>query len=551
MKYISYLQNGGSVVQALIEKVVQSQGQDQSALQQLVQLAEEGNEEAVAFLQELQGQSPAMKCGGRVKKKQLGEKIVKAKKASCGCQLKKVGGRLIEVDGCTGLPVHRTGAAIKKYQDTPGPLTYMTSADATADAITNALTSTQKQTAPLGNVYVGYGSNTISTNPNHSYVGEKGNFGNLGDYQYYIDRDGRNTLYAMGKDGKYYMGKKGFWANGTTLGMGGDNFNNWTELTGDQITDEIKGYFNPQTAVADGKSGRLSTNAGAVAGKAQYNSYGQALQPDGTYAGVTYGQRGAAAAGMLGADGKTGMTVAERRAWMDGAGKDYLASLNGGNGLGFSAADYTGTAAQNKALFNAYKGFGAWQDSRPVYTNQQLLGMTDEQATAAGLSEADIARRAKLNDYQTARNTALTFNNQQYANEAAYNAAVNDYNLSQARQAMTARNQFFATNKMASAGNNRRRQQTFDLMGQVLNGEKDFASLSGKEQRALRNMRNRDMRRGLYNDENGGRNFYTLPATATPKVAGQFKGNAALTEEQLNATTFRNGGQLNYANYLN
>jgi hypothetical protein len=57
-------------------------------------------------------------------------------------------------------------------------------------------------------------------------------------------------------------------------------------------------------------------------------------------------------------------------------------------------------------------------------------------------------------------------------------------------------------------------------MGQVLNGEKDFASLSGKEQRALRNMRNRDMRRGLYNDENGGRNFYTLPATATPKVAG-------------------------------
>jgi hypothetical protein len=66
----------------------------------------------VAFLQELQGQSPAMKCGGRVKKKQLGEKIVKTKKASCGCQLKKVGGRLIEVDGCTGLPVHKTGDKI-------------------------------------------------------------------------------------------------------------------------------------------------------------------------------------------------------------------------------------------------------------------------------------------------------------------------------------------------------------------------------------------------------------------------------------------------------
>jgi hypothetical protein len=56
--------------------------------------------------------------------------------------------------------------------------------------------------------------------------------------------------------------------------------------------------------------------------------------------------------------------------------------------------------------------------------------MTDEQAAAAGLSAGDIARRTKLNDYQTARNTALTFNGQQYANEAAYNAAVDDYNLS-------------------------------------------------------------------------------------------------------------------------
>jgi hypothetical protein len=82
-------------------------------------------------------------------------------------------------------------------------------------------------------VYVGYNSNTISTNPNHSYVGEKGNFGNLGDYQYYIDRDGRNVLYALGKDGKYYRGTKGFWANGTTLGIGGDNFNKWEELSGD------------------------------------------------------------------------------------------------------------------------------------------------------------------------------------------------------------------------------------------------------------------------------------------------------------------------------
>ena len=532
MKYISYLQDGGSVVQALIQKVVQSQGQDQSALQQLVQLAEEGNEEAVAFLQELQGQSPAMKCGGRVKKKQLGEKIVKAKKASCGCQLKKVGGRLIEVDGCTGLPVHRTGAAIKKFE---------------------------KPAGPLGNVYVGYGSNTISTNPNHSYVGEKGNFGNLGDYQYYIDRDGRNTLYAMGKDGKYYMGKKGFWANGTTLGIGGDNFNNWTELTGDQITDEIRGYFNPQTAVADGKSGRLSTNAGAVAGKAQYNSYGQALQPDGTYAGVTYGQRNAAAIGMLGADGKTGMTVAERRAWMDGAGKDYLASLNGGKGLGFNSADYKGTVDQNKALFDAYKGFGAWQNSRPVYTNQQLLGMTDEQAAAAGLSEGDIARRTKLNDYQTARNTALTFNGQQYADEAAYNSAVDAHNQNLTNKYITDRttayDKYMANRALATTagtqGITARREAAFDNLAKLNNGTLKYSDLSKRDIRDMQRQYRRGKNAGYYTAATAKDFYANQNGIAKPELAQKFNGNSALTAEQLNAEQFKQGGRLNYANYLN
>ena len=118
MNYTSYLEDGGSLVQALIEKVVQ--GQDQSALQQLVELAKEGNEEAIAFLQEVQGQSASMKCGGRVKKKALGSKLIKTQKAKCGCELKKVGGRLIEVDSCTGLPIHRNGGTVRKYQNSAG-----------------------------------------------------------------------------------------------------------------------------------------------------------------------------------------------------------------------------------------------------------------------------------------------------------------------------------------------------------------------------------------------------------------------------------------------
>jgi hypothetical protein len=79
-----------------------------------------------------------MKCGGRVKKKEMGSKIVKTEKAKCGCVLKKVGGRLTEVDSCTGLPIHRNGAAVKKFELPAGQITYSNPADAVAGSITNA-----------------------------------------------------------------------------------------------------------------------------------------------------------------------------------------------------------------------------------------------------------------------------------------------------------------------------------------------------------------------------------------------------------------------------
>jgi hypothetical protein len=50
----------------------------------------------------------------------MGSKLVKAEKAKCGCALKKVGGRLIEVDTCTGLPIHRHGGMVRKYQHSAG-----------------------------------------------------------------------------------------------------------------------------------------------------------------------------------------------------------------------------------------------------------------------------------------------------------------------------------------------------------------------------------------------------------------------------------------------
>ena len=53
MNYINYFGNGGSLVSNLIKRVEQSQGSDQEALQQLVQLAKEGDEEALLFIKKI------------------------------------------------------------------------------------------------------------------------------------------------------------------------------------------------------------------------------------------------------------------------------------------------------------------------------------------------------------------------------------------------------------------------------------------------------------------------------------------------------------------
>jgi len=91
--------------------------------------AEDGDENAQKFwrligprLEALQ-QTEQFKCGGKVRAKikkacvgskfEKGAKISKAKKrAPCPCMLKKVGGKLIEVD-CNGIPVAKNGAALK------------------------------------------------------------------------------------------------------------------------------------------------------------------------------------------------------------------------------------------------------------------------------------------------------------------------------------------------------------------------------------------------------------------------------------------------------
>jgi hypothetical protein len=121
-------QNGGILSRAPKELVdlVQAAMSDEDAAQQLSQLISQRPElKDVVEQIATELQSPqAMKCGGSVKKKQMGDKINRKKmtaKGGCPCVLHKVGGKLIEVDSCTGLPVHQNGG-VTKFQTPAGKL---------------------------------------------------------------------------------------------------------------------------------------------------------------------------------------------------------------------------------------------------------------------------------------------------------------------------------------------------------------------------------------------------------------------------------------------
>lgn len=66
----------------------------------------------------------SVKCGGKAKKVKKGENGVRLPKGGkqCPCALKRIGGKIVTVDTCTGLPVHKQGGSIKKYQDPAEPI---------------------------------------------------------------------------------------------------------------------------------------------------------------------------------------------------------------------------------------------------------------------------------------------------------------------------------------------------------------------------------------------------------------------------------------------
>jgi len=54
-----------------------------------------------------------MKCGGKAKKAKKAQRGLPIK--PCKCKLARVGGKIMEVDSCTGLPIKKKGGEINFF----------------------------------------------------------------------------------------------------------------------------------------------------------------------------------------------------------------------------------------------------------------------------------------------------------------------------------------------------------------------------------------------------------------------------------------------------
>lgn len=322
MLYLSQFQQGGSAptITQILQKAAQEMqsqapGQAVQAILQMMQDPQQSQQlEALAqqspeindLLMSITNLTTSQKCGGKMKKKvnkagcgkklQDGKPItrswesskysVKVGKSGCACQLKRVGGRLVNVDSCTGLPIAYNKNGNVLYADDGTELSKKTRAGyATLKDGSTAYVDDS------GNIYYNNGRRYNSgTKKMENY--------DITQYQYdpfyykkYKDENStspfRNTMrYMHILNPLYYKSSE----NKTT--------NNQQDTTQPQMT----------------------------AGERMFRNSGVQLSD--------YSLKG-------------------RRNWLaDQANADYLKGLN----LGFDASNYTGTAAQNRALLSAIQG---------------------------------------------------------------------------------------------------------------------------------------------------------------------------------------------------
>lgn len=512
MNYSQYLQEGGAAEDQMgqvVSQVIAALKQNpKETLKKLQEMGEQGDqllEMAIKADPELQQMfSDTMKCGGKVKakvkKKEVGGFVRKAG-TGCACQLKKVGGRLIEVDGCTGLPVKRDGG-IMKFE----------------------IPATKLQINNQG--------------------------GAKSAYEIAQENIQKNRVYTVHNDGK---GIKNYIT---------DNYGNVYYDNGTMKGSDNKMYSYDMNIIPED----IRTNAFGAAKEEEekipeYNSLGQKYNPETKqYEGLTYEQRNAARIGWYGSDGKTGATVNERKAWMNSdEGKAYLASINNGQGLGFTADQYTGTAAQNRALFRAYGGYSAWkakkdaaaaaadpnanrQQMRDVsYTNQQLLDMADDDPRLAANAQLKAARDKAKSQYSIMQNYDQTYqvisrhNNDMLSRQ---NSATMDSAMQGAAHDKLAQDRF--NNSLAALN----RVKVFDMDDAAR--QDYFKTLSPAER--LRQQR-------LYNAQVAARNKYStvnqMSAAEHQNYMNRlFDANAVGYTGQEPVTAQKYGGIISYQNYL-
>ena len=115
-----YMQEGGVAadpmqeIQALVEAAMSGDQQAQGAIEEILQKAQQGDPRAQQYAevikQMMQG-AQQMKCGGKAKKAKKAQRGLPIK--PCKCKLARVGGKIMEVDSCTGLPYKKKGGLIQ------------------------------------------------------------------------------------------------------------------------------------------------------------------------------------------------------------------------------------------------------------------------------------------------------------------------------------------------------------------------------------------------------------------------------------------------------
>lgn len=116
-----------------LQQIVQSNPQLKNVIEQMIAAKQGGGQEVPA--EKNGGEVPMeqeyytpneLKCGGKVKKGEKGlpipsKKVTKNAKGGCPCKLHRVGGKIVEVDSCSGMPIRRSGGKVGGLIDKKEP----------------------------------------------------------------------------------------------------------------------------------------------------------------------------------------------------------------------------------------------------------------------------------------------------------------------------------------------------------------------------------------------------------------------------------------------